>query len=424
VGCGETPEAEQPKPDVIPTIPALEYNEGHLTVAQRGLPLDRYDMQVLPGMRDTSPEEISMQFGLLVLNLPLISWPASCAPINDGPMLLPAAKVAERIQTIRAGGVTIEDIAINVDILTPGRSALYHVCFAEGASEARFDVAEYRRQLVSAFTALAGVDGVKYVTVGIDMNIYYHAEIDGDRRTDDYTNWVLMYREIYEAMKAVNPDLMVGPGLNYTYFRGLTMDAVAAEIGLEKPASDANAKVQKAYLEAAAFHADKRTVEPFLVSGRNASRKVTADFLALSFMPFTNTSPYNGEPAPSDEAAQQEVLDWHLPLHTLSAIDEETMIPLVVAKVDWPEGALKRPKKAGYLATVKKAVSPFNVLWLSWQRFSDLPDPAMGSPCAQFTRASDEALRHKPEYCGSGIVDQYGTIEEDNSVFRTLVIEP
>jgi hypothetical protein len=426
LGCGSEEEPEQPVPVAIPSIPTFTFGEGHLEVGQRGLALDQYDLQVLPGIRAVTTAEMSETFGRVVINAPFVQWPAVCAPTNDGPTLLPAAKVVERLAAIRAAGITTESVAVNVDILTPGRIDLYHVCFSEGAADARFDVAEYRRQLINAFTDLAGIDGVDYVTVGLDMNVYYHADIDGERRTDDYTNFLLLYREIFAAMKATNPDLRVGPGLNYTYFRGLTMDAVASEFGLEKPAEGASVGTRRAYMQAAAYYADKRTVEPFLVSGRGDARTVTADFVGLTFLPFTNTAPYNGEPAPSEAAAQQLVDEWHAPLHTIADIGGDTPMTIVVPQADWPEGAIRRPKKASYLATLKRALSPFQLGWLAWRRFSDLPDPDVGSPCAQFTRANDPALNFSPreEYCGSGAVDQYGTIEDENSVYRTLTQTP
>ncbi|MEE2755830.1 MAG: hypothetical protein VYA30_04180 [Myxococcota bacterium] len=425
--CGDEEGAEQPVVEQIPELPELTYTEGHLTAAQRGLPLDEFDLQVLPGMRTHTPADISELFGVLVINAPFVKWPAACAPQNDGTAVQPAAKVREQLEAIRAAGVTTPTVAVNVDIMTPGRTNLYHVCFTEGAGQPRFDVSEYQRQLKTAFSDLAELEAVQYITIGIDMNVYYHATVDGSRQIDDYTNFILTYRELFDEIKSQRPDLKVGPGLNYTYFRRLSMPEVASEYGIEPPTADASISAKRAYDNSAAYYADKRIVEPLLANGRGASRQLTADFIGLSFFPFPNTDPFNGEPEPSDDDARQGIVDWYRPLHSLVTTSDsmaEVQLPIVVVQADWPEGEIKRPKKAAFLNVLKTALSPFAVEWFAWRRFSDLPDPEVGSPCAQFTRASDPSLSFPAEYCGSGIVDQYGTVEDENSVFRTLTIDP
>ncbi|MBV70052.1 MAG: hypothetical protein CMH52_01760 [Myxococcales bacterium] len=425
--CGGEDEAEQPVAEQIPGLPELAYTDGHLTAEQRGLPLDEFDLQVLPGMRTHTPAEISALFDVVVINAPFVKWPAACAPQNDGTSVQPAAKVRQQLDAIRAAGVTSPTVAVNVDIMTPGRTNLYHVCFTEGANRPRFDVSEYQRQLKTAFSELAELDAVKYITIGIDMNVYYHATIDDSRQIDDYTNFILTYRDLFADLKEKRPDLKIGPGINYTYFRRLSMPEVATEYGFEQPAADASVNAKRAFDNTAAYYADKRLVEPLLANGRGGARQITADFLGLSFFPFPNTDPFNGEPEPSDDGARQAILDWYRPLHSLVTTNDsmaEIQLPIVVVQADWPEGEIKRPKKAAFLNVLKTALSPFTVEWFAWRRFSDLPDPEVGSPCAQFTRASDPSLSFPAEYCGSGIVDQYGTVEDENSVFRTLTIDP
>jgi len=71
------------------------------------------------------------------------------------------------------------------------------------------------------------------------------------------------------------------------------------------------------------------------------------------------------------------------------------------------------------LALLKSAISPYSLEWLSWRRFSDLPrDPPESSACARFTQGGSDGatLRYSSDYCGSGVVDQYGSIEENDSV--------
>ncbi|MGC6417267.1 MAG: hypothetical protein ACON3Z_09110 [Bradymonadia bacterium] len=427
VGCGSDGEAEKPVPEAIPDMPSMSYSAGHLSVNQRALPLDRFDLQVLPGIRTHSVSEISELFGAVVINAPFVEWPAACAPASESNNVQPAAIVEERLSAIRAAGIESPTVAVNVDILTPGRSSMYHICFAEGASRPRFDVSEYQRQLSAAMMDLADIEAVKYITIGVDMNVYYHNEVDGERPADDYTNFMLTYQSLFDQLKEKRADLKVGPGLNYAYFRALAMSEIGAEYGYERPEDDASSKAWDTFDAAASYFADRRLVEPLIATGTGANRVVKADYIGLSFMPFPNAYPFNGEPRPSDAGQLQRVIDWYRPLQHLVKVgvaEDAPTLPIVVTQADWPEGQIKRPKKAVFLETLKEVLSPFQVEWFAWRRFSDLPDPEVGSPCAQFTRSSDPEFSFPGEYCGSGMVDQYGTVEESDSVFRTLTESP
>ena len=33
-----------------------------------------------------------------------------------------------------------------------------------------------------------------HIIIGVDMNVYYHNEADGERPADDYTNFMLTYQ--------------------------------------------------------------------------------------------------------------------------------------------------------------------------------------------------------------------------------------
>ena len=427
VGCGGDGDAEKPVPEAIPDMPSMTYTAGHLSVDQRALPLDRFDLQVLPGIRTHSVSEISELFGVVVINAPFVEWPAACAPASETNNVQPAAIVEERLSAIRAAGVVSPTVAVNVDILTPGRSSMYHICFAEGANRPRFDVSEYQRQLSAAMMDLAEIEDVKYITIGVDMNVYYHNEVDGERPADDYTNFMLTYQTLFDELKEKRADLKVGPGLNYAYFRSLAMSEIGGEYGYDRPDDDASAGAWDTFDTAASFFADRRLVEPLIATGTGANRVVKADYIGLSFMPFPNAYPFNGEPRPSDAEQLQRVIDWYRPLQHLVKVgvaEDAPTLPIVVTQADWPEGQIKRPKKAVFLETLKEVLSPFQVEWFAWRRFSDLPDPEVGSPCAQFTRSSDPEFSFPGEYCGSGMVDQYGTVEESDSVFRTLTENP
>jgi len=421
VACGDGAEPEVPIPVVVPDIPTLSHDAGHLEVAQRGLPLDRFDLQVLPGIRDYTVQDISNLFGVVVINVPFIDRNDVCVRSADAAPLLPAQAVAARLADIRDAGVTTPSVAVNVDLLTPERTELYHVCLAEGAPAARFDVPEYRRQVVQAFKELAAIEGVDYVTVGMEMNAYYHNLFQGELRDDDYSNFVLVYREIYAEMKAVNPDLKVGPGMSYTEFRTRSMDAAADELQIPTPSFGEDG--YDGYVRLASALAFERTIQPFLQNGVGNNAQRTADYLGLTFLPFPESQPYFGDPQGSGGDELQAQLAWHDPIAVLTGFGGENALPIAVVQADWPEGLLKRPKKAEYLKVLKQALSPHTLEWLSWRRFSDLPrEPAESSACARFTQGGGESttLRYSSDYCGSGVVDQYGSIEDSNSVFRTL----
>ena len=154
LGCGDETTTNGGSTAVVaPSPPPLAQTEGHLSREQRGLSLDDYDLQVLG--TEISAEQLNEHFGLLTLNVKYINWPALCAREGEGDSVQPKATVIARLEEIQQAGVNLAErgIHVNVDILTPGRSAIHHLCLADGV-DARFDNLQLRNSMVAAFEDL------------------------------------------------------------------------------------------------------------------------------------------------------------------------------------------------------------------------------------------------------------------------------
>jgi hypothetical protein len=391
VACGEETVPEEAPVEPLPTLPPAGSAPGHWAAAQRGVALDEDDLQIV----NTPPTGISAadlraSFGVVVLNRPYVD---SLATRCLSPAMAAAAQPRQTAEALLAAfrakdsALTWDRVAVNVDLLTPDRSALLNVCFEEGGDNAdpRFDVVEHRRSIIAAFAALASLPGVAYITVGVDMNQYYHTRVADEQRVDDYTNYVTLYREVYAAIKDVNADVRVGPGISWSVFRTLTVPEVARTHDLEDDS-----------LEALVL-AHRQTIQPLLTDGRGGAS--TADYLAISMRPQVSTEPFRGSPGGEDDPeARAAILEWYRPVGLVAGD-----LPVVLPVIDWAElGA--GAKNGTYLETLKVALSGVDVEWAAWHRMSDLPRDSL---CTKYTGRPDP-LDYPETYCVAGMFNSSG----------------
>lgn len=391
VACGEETVPEEAPVEPLPMLPPVGSAPGHWATAQRGVTLDEDDLQIV----NTPPTgilagDLRAAFDVVVLDRPYVD---SLATRCLTPAMAPAAQPRQTAEALLAAfrakdsALTWDRVAVNVDLLTPDRSALLNVCFEEGGDNAnpRFDVVEHRRSIIAAFEALAGLPDVAYITVGLDMNQYYHTRVADEQRVDDYTNYVTLYREVYAAIKAVNADVKVGPGISWSVFRTLTVPEVARAHDLEADS-----------LEALVL-AHRQTIQPLLTAGRGGAG--TADYLAITMRPQVSIEPFRGSPGGEDDPeAREAILEWYRPVGLVAG-----NLPVVLPVIDWPElGA--GAKNGAYLETLKTALSGVNVEWAAWHRMSDLPRDSL---CTKYTGRPDP-LDYPETYCVSGMFNSSG----------------
>lgn len=403
--CGdEADPGPEPPVEVLPEAPEPEYTDGHWAKAQRGIALDEDDLPVIQANAGLPPERLETDFGLLVLNRPYVDWRASICPrSNEAPNFQPLATAERFIASLKADkGVEYDRVAVNVDLLSPARRSLLYVCFDRGAPDPLFEVVEHREKIVAAFTDLAGLADLEYITVGLEMNRYYHLE-SGKFRAD-YANWVTLYREVYDAIKAVNPDIKVGPGLSWAVLMTRTAPEIATVMGLEDGSVEA---VYRAY---------QRTVAPLLSAGRGTDRRVTADFIGFSIVPFGSEPPFQGQPAPEDESAKQAILDYYLLLPVVAA-----GLPVTFPQIDWAvESGSTASLKGPFLTSLKHATSHVDVAWAAWRRLADLPrQPAEANPCVRYTGSTEATLRYPIDYCSAGMIEPSGKVRDVLDIFTT-----
>ena len=132
--CDEPPPPPPPPltgpvlPIDTPTVIPAELGEGsgHWTAAQRGIALDEEDLIVIPRLLD----EINNEFGLLVVNRPLLTLETAdeCFTEEKAIPLHPKAQVTKVINELSTAGVSFDQVAVNVDLLYPNRKLIYHLC--------------------------------------------------------------------------------------------------------------------------------------------------------------------------------------------------------------------------------------------------------------------------------------------------------
>lgn len=416
-GCDEEKAEETIPPVQLPEDPDPEYTFGHWSKAQRGLALDRHDVAVIrptPGASGLTPEQIEAGFARVVLNRLLVEF-IQCPNPNEAESVSPLAKSREAVETIEASGVTVSTVAVNVALLNPNGKDLLHVCLQSGAANARFDVLEHRENILTAFRDLARLDNLTHITVGVELNRYFHLEDEASGRTlaDDYSNLATLYRDVYRAIKEVDGDIKVGPGLSWAFFRNRTVAQMVSEYGLE----DEDGELSDDALLEAVVRANTRTVRPF-VKGPDGAR--TADYLGLSVVPFTSQPPFEGSPGPErpdqDEDGFAPIADYYRHVRLLA---EDAGVPVVLARVDWPTPTkLSARNKSIFLTNLKRALSHVQIEWASWRRTVDLPQVQLSNTCAQ-----EMSLGHPIEYCYAGLMDETGKSSE-RAVLDNLLQDP
>jgi hypothetical protein len=410
-GCGED---EDPGDGAAGGLSLPTYTAGDLARAQRGLTLDQADMVLVPsgvGSDAVTAERLTRGFGLLVLQQPYHNDPTGCPAPSSAARFLPRATAEAFLGSAeyRASGLSFDRVAVNVDLLNPTRTDLLAQC--QPGATPRFDLPAHREQVVAAFRDLAGLPNLSHVTVGLDMNRYYHVRFGDRRRLDDYSNWITLYREVYDAIKAVNPQIHVGPGLSWNVF----MLETVPEVFIEQGGALEGGRVPEDALEQAVIAAAERTVWPLLNVGRGDGRTRKADHVGLSLVQDPNLRPFGGQPLP---AVEREAL-----VHFLFAPLVADGLPVVLPQVDWEvQTAAIANNKATFLTLVKRALSHTEIEWAAWRRFSDVPELTGGSnPCGRFTDRADRTLNHSIDYCYAGLLNASGQVRE---VFRVLTRDP
>lgn len=432
--CGEqeVKQVAPTPPDPLADVPedaVPELDDGHWGFEQRAIPLDTEDFAVLQadeGAAGVSVEVLRGGFKSLVLNLPYLDYlrggagTNDCVDAEDAEDAFPLASARAFIDRLESQeGLTFDAIIVNVDLMNPQRAdlasprvpAIYHIC----GQDPFFGDPEHRASILQAFTELASLPNLAYVTVGTELNKYtFYQTPEPDRRLvpEDYVNLATLYREIYAAVKAVSPEVKVGPGFSWDFMMSVSVPSIASEFGISDPRSIA-----------AFYRTWQRTIYPFLVSAGTPNQfpnGLSADFVGLTMLPDTEADPFQGDPAPTGDEAIADVEAYYRFVPRMGALELGGAGPLPVAftQIDWPvKSGSFRNQKAPFLETFKRSVSHADVAFAAWRRMSDVLTDLDGQtpPCDRLI----EGYGQTKEFCNSGLTNDTGSNRDALQIFLT-----
>ena len=412
IACGEDPAA--PAPLTGPTLPIEDFTfaeptpaaegPGHWEKAARGVSLDEEDLVVLRARLD----EVNGKLGRLIINRPLLTLVTldSCLTPARATAQEPLAQLRALIERLRATGVTLEELVVNVELIRPGQADIYHQCLT--SNPALFYSPEHRAHVIKAFTDLADLEGLTAITFGVDLNAYYHMKdaMDLERRWD-YLNIISLYQEVYEAIKAKRDTLKVGPGLSWGRLMNQTRAGIAEELSLDlSDPTQANIALEVGL---------RRTIWPLLV-GPDGTQK--ADFVGASLIPAKAEAPFENSAEPDQATLNAYYLN--LPLMGRPASDLTPTpfeLPIAYPQLDWTTDANALVnEKASFLERVKIALRHVDPLFVGWLRFSDLPSIGDENCGRSFT---DPPKSYPKSFCFSGLFGDSGRAKAVWDIFTT-----
>ena len=377
VGCGE----ESTSPTSSVNAPPIQYSGYNVADITLDAPIDSLDLAVLAG-RPELVDKINQGFGTVTLNLFYVDlrFTAGCLDIANDAYRLPALATSA-LEAVRARGITLENVKVNVELLTPSRLPsegsdvpVLGLCGGDGDGFPTFGSPNHRSQLKSDFAALADLPGLSQVTVGVEMNALYHAGEQGEFGYD-YSNYVTVYHEIYDAIKTKNANVRVGPGLSYRVFRQQTVPYASEQVLQLGECVDEGCVDRIADDPSTVYEAYRLVVEPLLTSGPFGMQTPSADFVGWSVIPSSAGAPFEGSPSfdeldgTSSPARRQVILDYFKPLLYAVFWSE---LPYGVVQSDWT-GSRGKIDKAVFLDVLLTALSPNPPVSLGWRRMTDLP---------------------------------------------------
>ena len=423
LGCGEETTSVS-KPFVVPN---LAYGAYTLNSMSLDVPVDELDLAVLAG-RPPLVDKVNTTFDTLALHLFFVDlgFAAGCLDSATDAYRLPAMAV-EALEKARARGLDMEKVAVHVDLLTPSRRPsmgsdvpVLGICGSDGGRFPTFGQPVHRAQLLADFESLASLPGLSRVTVGVDMNALYHAGDSGEFGYD-FSNYVTAYRDIYASLKSINPDLEVGPGLDFRLFTQKTIPYAAQQV-LGKTDCVIGSCELGDEVPDAVYEAYRLVIAPLLsvssdISSLTASQISTADFISWSIVPASAGAPFAGSPSFDElEGAasanrRQAIIDYFKPLlYVASWLDT----PYYVHEVDWT-GSRGKQEKGVFLDVLLTSLSPQLPAVLGWRRLTDLPrDEIAGggsnnSICSQIVNPGRPEFERPEAYCSGGLVDSNGS---------------
>ena len=300
---------------------------------------------------------------------------------------------------------------------------------------------------MESFKALAAVDGVTDITVGVALNQFFRPTFQTDKRPhNDYINLVSLYHEVYKAIKDVNMNIAVGPGFNWDIFRVAAVEAAneerlataqACSAGAEEQACPnfltcQNGKCVRSQADDPLGLTDIRaayeaSIKPFFgkaEQGDPVSYTPVADFVGLQLIPFDPSGlPFAGQPNPMEPESRQQIADWYAPIEFFTESVGGQTRPIVISQMDWP--GQQYSIKSDYLTSIKRALSPFEIKWAAWQR-----GVAVGTECVAGGNCACtefENLGLDEKYCRAGMIPTNGqvnpTIERNSVLYINFVSE-
>jgi hypothetical protein len=411
IAC-QSDEAQQPPAPFSPKIPQGALTEGHFSLAQRAVSLDKEDAIYFRQFKEMYAD----LFSRAVFHVPLVDQPSATAvKLADAKPSQPLALAQARLNKLNEFQISYDHISVSVDILTQFRTKLRSLKLeTSNNAEPAFYLTEYRQHTIKAFEDLATLPGITDITVGLDLNHYYHL----DNKAGDYNNLITLYREIYQAIKAKNAEIKVGPSFDWHLLMTQSVPAIAQEYDLDITDDAVRPRLMAYTIEL--------TIKPFLKDNTTSY----ADFVGMSFNVDTTLGQelFAGNPdfkGDAEKTAKVNAFYQYIPyaLDLSKSLDGSAQrLPLVINQIDWEGGSIDAKKKGDYLKLLKSAISANTIEWASWRRLLDIPEnPPETSSCRIYKQNALEPDMTDLSVCYAGMLDQNG---QAKTVFAEFTTNP
>ena len=345
-----------------------DFDPIELTVEKQGLPLSFGNIEHAEQMGSDRLSDMSDNFSIGVLTFQLFDQLAYRLNIQSQDIAREDARLINRIEDLMLEleeYPLFDNYVIVIDFFLLDRSYLvtWDGNQQRGPDDFGFWREDYRESITEQVIEIANRYTPSKIIIGSGINRLI------TMNSDDYSNFVALYRDLYLEIKRVSPQTEVGPSIDWAY---LMTEQVPTFPG------EREQKIEGAF---------ELAVSPLLSFQQDDDITSTADFLGLSAVP---------DPQKFEDDVSKVPDDFFKYLRSLPEGFE-----VVYHKINWPiESDAYRDKQDLWLEKFLELNGGVNVSLVAWDSLIDFSD----GTCHAITNGSSNRPTHAPEFvCHAGL---------------------